>query len=362
MTERSFSMKDTAQRGKDYTVTIHKTINEVSREQWDTLVQHKMFHTHQWMELLEHSVREDITPYYITVTRTNHLVGAGVCYKTSRILWKIRFSCIACTYPLSEEMPLFIKEGEDNLAIFSLLYKALEQIAHEQKAQVIFVTYVSDTSYLDFLKRKGFSLLKQVPMTYLDIQWETFTDYLRTLPRKAKKNIRHTLNQGKRRGLRLEHSHDFSDADTLFNLYNAGLEHHGYENVVPFTSAFYRNLTKYVRDYAYILRCYHGDDLLGYWIYFFDGELASMVICGLDQTAREYNAYFNICYDAVREMVEKGCSHIRFGSTTYEVKRRIGCALRRTTVSLKITNPLLNTGLKLLTFMRNIWIEREYPV
>lgn len=345
---------------EEFTVTIHRTINDVPTEQWDALVQHTMFHTCQWMALLERSAREDIIPYYITVTKDTNLVGAGVCYKTRRMFWKIWFSCIACIYPFSEEMALFIKEGEDSLTIFSLLYNALEQIAREQKAQMIYIAHVSDTLYLNFLKKKGFSSLKQAPMTYLDVQWRTFKEYLGSLPRKAKKNIRHTLNQGKRKGLRLEHSHNFSDTDTLFTLYNAGLERHGYENVVPFTSVLYRNLEKYVGDYAYILRCYHNDDLLGYWTYFFDRESASMAICGLGPRAREYNAYFNICYDAVREMIEKGCKHIRFGSTTYEVKRRIGCTLRRTLVLIKMRTLLLNIVLKCLVFVRNIWIEREY--
>lgn len=355
-------MADTVQNQRDYIVSIHKHIDEIDREGWDSLVQDRMFCTCQWMELLEHSAREDITSYYITVTRDHALVGAGVCYKTSRTSWRVRLPCIACIFPFSEEMPLFVKEGEDTLVIFSLLYDALEKITKEENAKMLFIAYISDENCLNFLKGKGFSFLKQAPMTYLDIQWETFTDYLRALPRKAKKNIRHTLNQGERRGLRLEHSQDFSDSEQLFSLFAANLERHGYENVVPFTAKFYDNLGKYVSEYAYILRCYHEHELLGYWTYFFDGRLASMVISGVGIHGREYNAYFNICYDAVREMIEKGCRQIRFGSTTYEVKRRIGCTLRRTRASVKSMNPFLDVALKFLIFFRNLWIEKKYPV
>jgi predicted N-acyltransferase len=355
-------MKDTDYTQKGFTVTIHNHIDELNRKEWDDLVHDTMFHTVQWMGLLERSVREDITPYYVAVKKDENLVGAGVCYSSSKVLLRVRFPCIACTYPFSENMSLFIKEGEDDFTIFTVLYDALERIARKEKAQMMFIAYVSDSRYLNYLKKKGFSLLKQMPLTYLDVKWKTFKEYLGSLPRKAKKNIRHTLNKGKRQGLRLEHSHDFSGSEELFNLYSGALDRYRHENIVPFTPAFYKNLETYVREYAYILRCYHNDDLVGHWMYFFDGNLASMTLSGVREDARDYNAYFNICYDAVREMIEKGCKKILFGAATYEVKRRIGCSMRRTIVSVKFQNPILNVALQLLTIVRNIWTERKFPL
>ncbi len=355
-------MKDTAQIQGNFTLALHRHISEVPHEEWDALVRNTMFHTCAWMELMERSARRDITPYYLTVKRDNHLVGAGVCYVTTRSLWKIRVSFVACTYPLSEKMSLFIKEGEDTPAVFSLLYDGLEQVARENRARMLSITYVSDEVHSDFLKKRGFSMMIQMPATYLDIRWKTFKEYLGSLSRKAKKNIRHTLNQGERKGLTLEHSHNFEDAERLHHLYMTSLERHGYENLVPFTAEFYTNLEKYVRDHAYILRCCRGEDLLGYWVYFFDGNQAYMTISAIDQRyAREYDAYFNICYEAVREMIEKGSKRISFGATTYTVKLRIGCDLKRRVASIKAMNPLLNVALKLLVLLRNVWIERRYP-
>jgi hypothetical protein len=182
-----------------------------------------------------------------------------------------------------------------------------------------------------------------------------------TAPESKEEHQAHS-QQGKKTGLRLEHSHDFSGSEELFNLYSGALDRYRHENIVPFTPAFYKNLETYVREYAYILRCYHNDDLVGHWMYFFDGNLASMTLSGVREDARDYNAYFNICYDAVREMIEKGCKKILFGAATYEVKRRIGCSMRRTIVSVKFQNPILNVALQLLTIVRNIWTERKFPL
>ncbi|MBU7027332.1 MAG: hypothetical protein HXS48_10375 [Theionarchaea archaeon] len=134
-------MKDTGTIQKDFTVAVHRRINDVPQKEWDTLVRHTMFHTCQWMELVEHSVREDVTPYYITVTCDDQLVGGGVCYASYGTFWKIRMKRLACMCLFSEDMALFIKEGEDT-QVLSLVYTAVEEIAQKQKVQIVFVPYV----------------------------------------------------------------------------------------------------------------------------------------------------------------------------------------------------------------------------
>ncbi len=355
-------MKDPVHQScSNFTVTVHEHIHEIPPEEWDALICNTMFHTHAWVTLMEHSVREDVTPYYITVMRENHLVGGVICYITSRKVWKFRITCVACAYPISYETTFFMKEGEDAPTILSLLYTEIERLAREKKVHSVVITYADETA-LTFFKKKGFCGLEQIPTAYLYVQWKTFKEYLASLPRKTKKNIRHTLNQGERRGLSLEHSQDFSGLDHLFSLYVANLERHKYEHLVPFTAELYKNIEKYVREYAYILRCRRGDDLLGYWIYFFDGTFASMAFSGFDWAlASEYDAYFNICYDVIREMIEKGCKRILFGATTYTVKRRIGCTLKITVTLVKFMNPLLNVLVKCLSLVQNFWVEYKYP-
>ncbi len=345
----------------DFTTTIHEHINEVPRKEWDSIVCNTMFCTCVWLELLENSLREDVSPHYITITHKNSLAGVGVCYVTHGKLFNVHIVRVACMFPFSEEMAFFMKEGEDNLTIFSLLHDAVEKVAAEHHAQLIFVPY-ADERYTDFFKKRGFSIQKEVPTTYLDVQWKTFKEYLGSLTRKAKKNIRHTLNQGKNKGLRLEHSQNFQDTDHLFTIYAANLERHGYEHAVPFTGELFKNFQKHVPECTYIVRCLHESDLLGYWIYFFDGSVATMAFSGIDyKYEKEYDAYFNICYDAVREMIERGCKKILFGTTTYEVKRRIGCSLRRTVTPVKFMNPVLSFGSKAVTVWRNFLVERTYP-
>lgn len=354
-------MKERDESSK-FTVTIHDTIEEINCEEWNELVHHTMFRTCDWMQVLEASVQDEVTPFYITVCCKNRLVGAGVCYSLTRSMVGFRVPIIACTYPLSESMALFVKENEDSCTIFDLLCTALETIARQEKAWGILITCAPDGPYQKILKRKGFHMLNQIPTTYLDIPWKTFKEYLKSLPRKAKKNIRHTLNQGKRKGLKLEHSQDFSDIEHLYNLFRATMERHRHEHLIPCTLDVFKNFENYVSEYTYIVRCSHEENLLGYWLYFFDGNTASLAISGIDKTyAKEYNTYFNICYDAIREMIEKGCKRAWFGITTYDVKRRIGCTLKRTKTAVKLRNPVLNMLVKPLVLLRNIQVERQHP-
>ena len=354
-------MKDPVlENSANLVVTIHERISEIPPDKWDTLVSNTMFHTHTWITFMEHSVRNDVTPFYITAKRGVDLVGGVVCYLTTKRVFKVPIKCIACAYPFSYESTLYVKEGENPFTILSLLCDALERIAQNTKAHTIIITY-PDRDVSIFFEKKGFSLLKQIPAAYLYIQWKTFKEYLKSLPRKTKKNIRHTLNQGKREGLILEHSQDFSGLDHLFNLYMENLERHNYEPLVPFTQDLYRNIEKYVHEYAYIVRCSLKEDLLGYWIYFFDGTFATMTFSGMNVTlASKYDAYFNICYDAIREMIDRGCKKVLFGASTYRVKRRIGCTIEVTMSSIKFMNPFLNFGARILIFMQNFWVEYRY--
>jgi predicted N-acyltransferase len=351
-------MKDAVHPHK-ITVTIHNSIPPIPSHEWDDLVRHTMCCTSAWMNLFEHSLPTRVTPYYVTAYRNNQLIGGAVCYKTRRKFWKIRIPIIAFMCLFSEEK-IFIKEGEDYTTVLSHLHNGIEEIARKEKVFMISAPYLSHEAALEFFKKKRYALMKGALLTRLDVEWKTFEDYLRSLSRKAKKSIRHTVNQGRRRGLILEHSHDFSDSDHLFTMYRANLERHNYEHTIPFTAELFQNFEKYVKDQVYILRCFYEGDLLGYWIYFFDGKSANMVLSAIDYTyPREYDAYFNICYDAVREMIDKGCSFIDFGATTYEVKRRIGCTMKGTMTAIKVMNPLLNRGVHLLAFFLNKWVERR---
>ena len=353
-------MKDTV-HPHTMSVTIHNSIVNIPSQEWDDLVHHTMCCTSAWMNLFEHSLPAHVTPYYVTVLRSNQLIGGAVCYKTRRKFWNIRIPVVAIMCLFSEEK-IFIKEGEDYTTVLSHLYNGIEEIAKKEKVFMISVPYLSHERALKFFEEKGFTLIKGALLTRLNVEWETFEDYLRSLSRKAKKSIRHTVNQGRRRGLVLEHSHDFSDADNLFSIYRSNLERHNYEHTIPFSSELFQNFERYVKDQVYILRCFYEGDLLGYWIYFFDGNCANMVLSAIDYTyPREYDAYFNICYDAVREMIEKECRFIDFGATTYEVKRRIGCTMKETMTAIKVMNPLFRKGVQLVAFLWNKKMEKMSP-
>ena len=350
-------MKDTVHPHRINIVTHHSIANIPSQE-WDDLVRHTMCCSSAWLNLFEHSLPPHVTPYYVTAYRNNQLIGGAVCYRTRRKFWKFQLPVLAFMCLFSEEK-IFIKEGEDYTTVLSHLYKGIEDTAKKEKVFMISIPYLSHETALSFFKKKGYALIKGALLTRLNVEWKTFEDYLRSLSRKAKKSIRHTINQGRRRGLVLEHSHDFSDADNLFSIYRANLELHNYEHTIPFTSELFQNFEKYVKDQVYILRCFYEGNLLGYWIYFFDGKSANMVLSAIDYTyPREYDAYFNICYDAVREMINKGCSFIEFGATTYEVKRRIGCSMKETMTAVKVMNPLLNGGVHLLAFLLDWWVRK----
>ena len=343
-----------------FLVSIHASIEEIDWSQWDSLVNNRLFHTAIWMKLLEVSLQEHVTPLYITVEKENQLMGAGVCYYTTEKKFGYPIPVINCTYPLSEDMALFTRSPDDG-EVFSVLVETLETIASEKKAWALLITKSPDGLYGEILKEKGYHRLHLIPTTYLDIPWNTFQDYLKSLPRKAKKNIRHTLNQGRRKGLQIVHSQDLSDIEHLYELFSAAMDRHGHTHLIPCTLEVFQNFARYVSDYTYVARCYRGDDLLGYWMYFFDGNIASLAISGIDKTySKEYNTYFNICYDTIREMIEQGCERAWFGITTYEVKRRIGCTVKPTAASVKIRNPLLNELVEPVVTLRNYQLKKTY--
>jgi predicted N-acyltransferase len=276
-----------------------------------------------------------------------------------RRIFSVSLPFLVCNFPLSEKMVLFTEKEHEKM-VLPLLCDALETIAGQQKTWGILITSVPH-GLEDLFTNRGFSIMDMSPTTYLDVVWETFPDYLKSLPRKAKKNIRHTLNQGKRKGLTLEHSQDLSGTEHLYELFRGAMERHGHAHIIPCTLDVFKNFQKYVGEYTYVVRCFRGEDLLGYWMYFFDGDTASLAISGIDQSySKEYNTYFNICYDTIRELIEKGCKRAWFGVTTYEVKRRIGCTLKKSKAAAKLRNPVLNYLVRPLLSIRNMQVKKEY--
>jgi predicted N-acyltransferase len=343
-----------------FSVSVQSSIEDINQIEWNEVVGNTLFHTTNWLKLLEVSLQEQVTPFYITVYKGDLLVGAGICYHTIERQLKIPIPVIICTYPMFEEMALFTRNPEDK-EVFSVLIETLESIARDRKVRVLVLTKSPGGLYGDILQQKGYNHLHLMPTTYLDVAWNTFEDYLKSLSRKSKKNIRHTLNQGKKKGLRLVHSQDLGDIEQLYSLFRATLDRYGHQNLIPFTLDVFKNFATFVKEYTYVIRCYHGEELLGYWMYFFDGTIASLAISGIDQShSTEYNTYFNICYDVIREMIKKGCKKAWFGLTTYNVKRRIGCCLKINIISIKIRNPFLNKMVRPFIAFRNLQIRRKY--
>lgn len=374
-----------SKKGQDqpmYDLQIVDSIERIPKAQWNALRPGPFFQ-HEWFRTIESSGMFNILPRHIIVRQGSEIVAAAPCYiqyealyytleerlgtQLTNLLRKIGVSfspALLCYSPLSSlSRVLFAPalSSYSQIAILDQILTKMDEQCRRERIPISGFLQVSPSDALLFqtLSNKPLARYSSYPLTYLNIEWESFEDYKKSIEKMSKNmaaNIRKEINRAHRANVRMSEEPNFGEmGSALTELFkNVYRKYHQKEGLMPM---FFQRLSEYMKQDVKLGVARKEDLLEGFSLTIMRDGVWHVLISGLNATTSQTDRiYFNIAYYfPIAEAIRVKAQRVYFGQTTYEAKIRRGCKLEPLFVFLKCqkTFSLYSALFRTLVYLRD---------
>lgn len=227
-----------------------------------------------------------------------------------------------CRTPLTGVDGLILPDGDEQEAVFDLMLDAAEEIARQERVSFLGVDYLGE-KLAEYLTHRGklFPLKLSEPGTILSLPYTSFEEYTQTLSKNERKNIRRAKNKLKKMGVTVRAEQSVADIDAALALISNHDDRYHAETYV-----WLRRAMQYLDEVESIwLGAYAGDKLVGCGLLLSDNDVWFATALGRDYDYRF--VYFELGYQSIQQVIERGGKAIRWGTGNYEYKARLGFEL-----------------------------------
>ncbi|MBU7016613.1 MAG: GNAT family N-acetyltransferase [Theionarchaea archaeon] len=327
------------------------TIQDIGEKEWNALADTDYIdQTYAWYRTVEDSRIRNV--HYVFVKEGKTLISAACCYPYRERMY-LEMPFLEVRSPLGTSRSFFSKTPEG----IRVLIQGLEEIQKKEKTQGFLILDLRKDEIDPITNHmKGFTSFPMMENTYMDLDYTDFDDYLSTLSRKARGNIRNTLNKAQKRwNIKTVFTNDFSGwGHTAHQLQDYICKKHD-DYRWYLTEEFYSALETQLKERAELLLFLKDDIPLASGLCLNSPNICECKAAGINPDYREYQAYFLMYYEEIRRAIERRQKRIYFGSTTYEFKEKIGSKRENLFGFFKLRNPLLNFGLKSFITISRLW-------
>ena len=364
-----------------------ESIDDIEEVTWNSIVPgDSFFHRYRFVRSMEKARVQDSQFWYLLFYRGNRLAGSAVLttfsialelftggFTKSWIKSMRRFypdffkvKILFCGLPISiGRHNLFVADSHDGYEIMNLLYREMLSISKERNISYLCLKEFDDrfVELNDFFLKHNFFCLQSIPYVSMDIRWSRFADYLKDLRHAYRRQIKKTLEkrgwiepciemsnslpEDDEEHLILSRCKAVCNAEKFFDLYNEVMEHAGIK-LETLNQKFFEEIFENMHDEFELLSFVQGKEVLGSAILHTHDKSLTFLLIGLNyRTLRAYDVYFNMTYALVKLAIDRRCSVLNLGQTSYYLKQRIGGTCNNLYFLLKSKNPLIQLTFKL---------------
>lgn len=259
------------------------------------------------------------------------------------IPWPVRLPVLGVGSPMSEECAIGIASylgKSERSEVLAALVAGLEAHAKAEGVKLIAFKDVTDadaTWASDTLVGAGFARLASLPVATLPLPFASFDEYLKSLPGKMRTDLRSKLKRAS--DIEVEFRDDIVGVeDEILALYKATRSNRkaSYEAFDEVPDGYFREVMQSASGKSRVMLCRLDGRIVSFNFFTEAGGKVTGKLLGMDYSvARDCNLYFFNVLTIVRYCIEKGIGELQFGQTTYGIKLRLGCKLRRSWVYFK---------------------------
>jgi len=334
-------------------VEVVDSLAGIDPRAWDALAHDNVLTTHGWLRAIHTEALGNIEPRYAIVREGDRLVGATAFYlcrpgarhfapdhlmlgRARSLLNRAGVSFLPAMLlgPVrSLGRPLLVDESLEPGRREQVRGILLDKVEAEARAEKLALHVPNMPSHEEetqsLLRRRGYHRTWQFPISYMDIEWSSFDDYLdhlRSFSRNMLRNVRKEMRRCTKAGIVVRTIDDPAPhaarihelADTHFRRLN-GI-------VLPYSPRFFASLHENLGDDLVFYGAFRGNDLVGFSLLLQRKDMGYLPILGIDpEKTGGSRLYFSICYyGPIADAIARGVKRMHVGKTNYHAKARRG--------------------------------------
>jgi predicted N-acyltransferase len=319
----------------DFDIRIFHKISEIDPILWDQISDGKPFTSHRWYRFGE-TVMSDCLPVYIFASLRGEMIARAT-------FWVIRNEPVPINWAPERRMaltalrhwPLFIcRSPIANVSGLILTTPSLRPLAlHALTEAALLEAKKYHASFLlfDFLDKEqagwndwleSFSSYTfSDPGTGMEITWPSFNRYLESLNPKARKHYRQQNREAEKLGIKITRHDSVANIEEVLPLIqDVEIRHRSTPN--PWTTKILENINLIN---AVWLTASMDDRIIGCEMVLEDNGTQMVTALGLANSVS--HIYHLLGYADIQYAIERGARSLRWGSGSYDTKRRLGFEL-----------------------------------
>ena len=343
-----------------------------------------VFTSYGWLKTAEATYRGDIRPKYVVVKEADNFKAAAVCYVfgKSRIVEDLdelvfgRLKPVAARLGISA-MPAFVcwpllgygehlmvaksVDSGEKTTVMRLLLECMENEASKHNLPVAFVNVMDgESALIGMLHRRGYNKSVHIPLTYIDVGWSSFDEYLTylgNLSNNSRKTVRREINRNRRRGTVVERLRDCDECEErLYQLLDMNSYKH---NARPFSfsKSFFREIRRNLGDDVVFYVSWKKGVLTGVSVVFKRNKMIHLPMIGVDhdETGDDYTFFYLGFYKPMMDAVLDGTKRFYAGRGLYKTKARRGFQTANLYIYYRASTRTMNMAIKPWLVLLSEW-------
>jgi predicted N-acyltransferase len=357
---------------------VFRSIDAIGRDSINSLAEDGFF-TYEWFKTLETQQSFGISPFYLAVYNEDLVVAVAPCFVELSYFFQygpqIRYvmpllqkllllghqrgfcqnSVLLCYSPFCSRSKILLKENSEKKNILNLLAKEIDSICKKERILFSSFLFVSefDRLLMDNLQKLNYLKSPGITTLYLDIQWSSFEDYLKSLKPKTMENIRREIRKCKENGVIIEEQELGGLSENLSELLSNFTSKYDKNVKNVFNSSFFSTLSVYAQNKTKLFIAKKNNEVVGFSLLLRQGNILDGWLTGFKYEALSKSdfTYFNLCYYMpIQWAIEENIKKIYYRSKAEKVKLDRGCKAEKTYSFVKchveLLGPLINNALK----------------
>ncbi len=346
----------------DFEIKILDSITQIHKSDWDQIFSEKNYN---FFKTIEETLSEQFTPYYIILYEKGNIVCLAPCFtidysldttvegilkKFTEWLKKRKpglfiIKTLVCGFPISEgKIGLKVLNRPE---IIQKLVNTLFALSREKKAHIVAFKDFSQESLipLKLLSKNGFHRIESYPTTELEINFDSFDQYLTTLSKATRKSIRRKFKEIEKLSsiaMDVVNVLDETLLDEVYQLYLNTLN----KSEIQFeklTKEFFHKISQNTPDETKFFLWRIDKKLVAFDLCFVSNGVLSDEYIGLDYTlAYKYHLYHVTFRDIFNWCLQHNIRIFQGGTLNYDPKKHLDFKFIPSYILVKHRNPLIN--------------------
>jgi len=371
-----------------YNVVVERSIQRIEPSSWDEVnAPYGLYWTHRFFTCVESSSAPDTNHWYFMLYRGDELVATAVlsrfvvsldlllpvwvqrlCNIVRRVYPSFFRLCVLfCGIPVSIGKHTVALSGKVSPEfVLDNLNGTMIRIAREQGIRYLcFKEFTEkDMPTVQVLERLGYFRAYSVPRLELELRWQSFDMYLRSMRHGYRRMVQRSLAQlgitNHERSIWAEGDDDDQTPRLVVRQFTpemAGLTHQLYLEVMRRTGVkleilnrgFFERLAEEMAGDLVSICLEDEEGIQGTALLGHNGPCLNFLFVGFNYQCRDrYQTYFNLLNGIISYGIERGFERIDLGQTTYEIKQRLGGEGEPVYFYLRALSPVVHKSLRLL--------------